>query len=404
MGLCETDIDGLKVGRENPTRVMGVINLSPESFYGGSVATSRDEIVRQVQEIEREGADIIDVGAASSAPKSIYGTTRVGADQELTRVSEAFKSIVDNTHLPVSIDTTSATVAHAALDLGAALVNDVSGLRTDNKMGKLVADADVPIILMADCGEPCLGLDATLDTLKTSMKKAIEEGIGYERIVVDPGIGFGKPTDVDLSIIRNLRRFTLLERPLLVGVSRKAFIGQLLGQPDPAARIVGTIAATSLAVANGADMIRAHDVEEARMAAIIGRALRHSSLMTRDNIELMDLSNEREAALVIEQLGADAEIVHPLAEKAVMLSFRIREAPTSAALIIKQEMLAVGGDAAYHHDVIDHRTDHTDILIMGTPLQLGRMTKRISKMQYFRLIDIAKGIQSLMADRSRQVG
>lgn len=404
MGLCEIDIRGLKVGRENPTRVMGVINLSPESFNSESVATSKDDIIGLVQEMEREGADIIDVGAASTAPKSVYGTTRVDADLELARVSEAFGLIVDNTHLPVSIDTTSATVARAALDLGAALVNDVSGLRTDNRMGKLVADADVPIILMADCGGPCLGLDAILDALRTSIKKAIDVGVRYERIVVDPGIGFGKPTDVDLSIIRNLRRFILLERPLLVGVSRKAFIGHLLDQPDPSMRITGTIAATSVAVANGADIIRAHDVEEARMAAVVGRALRHSSVMKEDNVELMNLSNEREASLVIEQLGAGAEIIQPLAEKAVMLSFRIREVSTPAALIIKQEMLAVGGDAVYHHDVIDHRTDYTDVLIMGTPLQLGRMTKRISKMQYFGLIDIGNAIQSLMADRSFQVG
>lgn len=403
-GRHTTRICGLEIGAGNNVRVMGVLNLSPESFYRGSIATDPNDICTTVESMEKGGADIIDVGAASTAPKSVYGTMNVNQDEELKRVREALGLIVETTRLPVSIDTKSASVAEAALDMGASIINDISGLRSDSRMAKLVADRDVPIVVMANCGEPCLSVEAALDSLSSSIKNAIDAGVDRNQIIVDPGIGFGKPSEVDCAFLRNLRLFSLLGQPLLVGVSRKAFIGELLCLPDPAQRLTGTIAATSIAVLNGADIIRAHDVVEARVAAVIGEALRVPPSRATSGMEILGPCNEREAELLINQVGAGTEIAKRLADKAVTLSIIVRNVRTPAALIIKQEMLALGGDAAYHYDVIDHKTDSTDVLLMGTPLHLGRLVKRLMKMQDFGLADIGSEIRDLMRERASNAG
>ncbi len=383
---------------------MGVLNLSPESFYRGSVVSDPDEIHEAVEGMEKDGADFIDVGAASTAPKNVYGTTDVSETEELRRIRDLLGLVVERTRLPISIDTRSASVAEAALDMGASLVNDTSGLREDTRMAKLVADRAVPIVLMANCGEPCANPEAALDSLVLSIKNATDAGVGSDQIIIDPGVGFGKPVETDCAILKNLRIFSLLGRPLLVGVSRKAFIGELLGLPDPAQRLTGTIAATSIAVLNGADIIRAHDVREARAAATIGEALRMPVSWCGNGIEILAPCNEKEAELLIQQVGTSAEITRQLASKASMLSILVRDVQTPAALILKQEMLAVGGDAAYHRDVIDHKTDRTDVLVIGTPLHLNKLVKRITTMRDFGLADIGSGIQDVMSKRNLDSG
>lgn len=383
---------------------MAVLNLSPESFYHGSVVSDPDEIHEAVEGMEKDGADFIDVGAASTAPKNVYGTTDVSETEELRRIRDLLGLVVERTRLPISIDTRSASVAEAALDMGASLVNDTSGLREDTRMAKLVADRAVPIVLMANCGEPCENPEAALDSLVLSIKNATDLGVGSDQIIIDPGVGFGKPVETDCAILKNLRIFSLLGRPLLVGVSRKAFIGELLGLPDPAQRLTGTIAATSIAVLNGADIIRAHDVREARAAATIGEALRMPVSWSGNGIEILAPCNEKEAELLIQQVGTSAEITRQLASKASMLSILVRDVQTPAALILKQEMLAVGGDAAYHRDVIDHKTDRTDVLVIGTPLHLNKLVKRITTMRDFGLADIGSGIQDVMSKRNLDSG
>jgi dihydropteroate synthase len=379
---------------------MGVLNLSPESFYRDSVVNDPGKIHDAVRGMEKDGADFIDVGAASTAPKNVYGTKDLNKAEELKRIRDMLGLVVDCTRLPISIDTRSASVAEEALDMGASLVNDTSGLREDSRMAKLVADRAVPVVLMANCGEPCASAEASLESLVASVKNAMHAGVNPDQIILDPGIGFGKPTETDCAILRNLRIYSLLGRPLLVGVSRKAFIGELLGLPDPAERLTGTVAATSIAVLNGADIIRAHDVREARMATSIGEALRTPISWETDNIELLGLCNEREAELLIQQVGASAEITRQLASKALTLNILLRDVQTAAALILKQEMLAVGGDAAYHHDVIDHKTDRTDVLLLGSPLQLNKLMKRIMSMRDFGLADIGSRIRDTMSKRA----
>jgi len=267
------NVRGLLIGPEQPVRVMGVINLSPESFYKGAIAHTPEEFLRQYEKAVSQGADIIDIGGASTAPGNVYDISEMSVEEEIRRVSAALRTLPDS-KTPISIDTTSSRVAEIALDYGASIVNDVSGLQADPRMARLVANSEAVVILMANCHPPCGSVQKSLDSIKASLMTARDNGIDPGRIIIDPGIGFGKPPVVDYSILRNLDKFVLLGFPLLVGVSRKAFIGQILGQDSPDDRLVGSIAATSIAVMNGAHMIRAHDVREARIAARIGESIR----------------------------------------------------------------------------------------------------------------------------------
>jgi dihydropteroate synthase len=271
--LILVDIEGLQIGPEQPVRIMGVINLSPESFYKGTIAKTPEKLQMQMKKAISEGADIIDIGGASTAPGQFYDTSGVSMEEEYRRVSEALPFLAD-IRTPISIDTTSSKVAELALDYGVSIVNDVSGLQADPKMARLVADRQANVILMANCDPPCGSVQKSLDSLRTSLFVARDNGIDPGKIILDPGIGFGKPPVVDYSILRNLGRFLTLGFPIMVGVSRKAFIGHVLNQIDPGNRLEGSIAATSIAVMNGAHMIRAHDVRETKIAARIGEAIR----------------------------------------------------------------------------------------------------------------------------------
>lgn len=267
------DVDGVCIGEGYPVRFMGILNLSPESFYKGTVATDKSKIEQIIDKMEKDDADIIDVGAASTAPKNVYGTSEISEREELKRLMMVLRDITNSTNLPISIDTVSSKVAAMALDMGVAMVNDVSGLRADPKMADLVSSRDVPIVIMANCGTPCDSVPSSLNSLETSHTIAINSGIRQEKILLDPGIGFGKPAAVDFEILRSLQQFTRFNQPLLVGVSRKAFIGSLLNQKDPAERLNGSLAATAIAVYNGAKVIRTHDIKETKMAVRIVEAV-----------------------------------------------------------------------------------------------------------------------------------
>jgi len=396
-------IDKLEIGADSPVRIMGILNLSPESFYPKSVATVKEDIQNLVTRMEKDGADLIDVGGASSAPKTIYDTSDVLVEEELKRIQSGLAAVVEVASVPVSIDTKSSIVAETALGLGATLVNDISGLRSDPKMAELVADSKVPIILMGQCDDPCIGIQKSMDALKESLSIADNVGIAKERIILDPGIGFGKPAEVDYAILRGLRRFTMWGHPVLVGISRKAFIGELFGLADPRDRLIGTVAATALAVSRGAKIVRAHDILEAKLAARMGEELSISIEEKEKKVSLYGFMNEKEAEIVIEQIGTGGEIVTALSRKAVNLSFLLRNIKTPAALIIKQEMLALGGDAAYHTDVIDSKVEKTDVLVMGTPLQLDRFIDKLLRMDYFGLPKVGGTMRDLMAKREKRL-
>ncbi|MFW9802907.1 MAG: dihydropteroate synthase, partial [Candidatus Thorarchaeota archaeon] len=294
--------------------------------------------------------------------------------------------------------------AEFALDSGAALVNDISGLRADSKMAKVVAERDIPVVLMSLCEKPCAIIQQSLNALSESLELAHAAGIANERIIVDPGIGFGKPREADFELIRHLKRFTMWGHPVLVGVSRKAFIGDLLAQTNPNDRLTGTIGVTSIVVARGASIIRTHDIMEARQAASVGEKLRNWTRETEHDIDLLGIIDERTAEIVIEQIGTGADIRRALSRKAVTLSLLLQNIKTPAALIIKQEILALGGDAAYHRDVIDSGVERTDVLVMATPLQLERLTGKLLRMDYFGLRKVGRAIRSLIEKREKKLG
>ena len=273
MKKYHVDIDGLQIGEGYPVRLMGVINLSSESFYKKSVVTKREDIQNVVLRLEEDGADIIDIGGASTAPKNVYGTPDVSENTELDRIKTAMKTIIDCTDLPISVDTVSSRVAENALDLGAHIINDISGLRANSEMVKVIADYEVPVILMANCGTPCENVQASLTVIESSIRKAIDAGISHEKIIIDPGIGFGKPSAVDYSILRELDQFAKFNQPILIGVSRKAFIDALLEQKDPADRLIGSLAATAIAVYKGVNVVRTHDIKETRQVVKIVEAI-----------------------------------------------------------------------------------------------------------------------------------
>ncbi|MFW9843834.1 MAG: dihydropteroate synthase [Candidatus Thorarchaeota archaeon] len=267
------DLEGLRIGEGYPVRLMGILNLSPESFYKDTTVSEKASIQQLVEKMDKDGVDIIDIGAVSTAPSDIYGTPMVSEKEEISRVKNALGYVTDVTNLPLSIDTVSSKVAETALDMGVSMVNDVSGLRSDSKMVELVRVKDIPIVIMANCGSPCESISTVLQSLEESYAIAISSGIEEDKIIIDPGIGFGKPAEVDLEILGRLQQFTRFNQPLLVGVSRKAFIGSLLNLEDPAKRLNGSLAATTIAVYNGANVIRTHDVMETRMAVQIGEAI-----------------------------------------------------------------------------------------------------------------------------------
>jgi dihydropteroate synthase len=264
VGLA-ADLAGLKVGDAYPVRVVGVINVSPESFYKGSIVTTREEIAAATSKMVEEGAEILDVGAMSTAP---YLQTEISVDEEKKRLTSAIKVIKEKVNVPVSADTTRSIPAEAAIKAGADIINDVSGLKNDARMARLVAEYDVPLIIVARGGTPQGGspIQRVITALKQSLHIAEGAGISLDKIVVDPGIGFFRQTEYpwyiwDCSVIGNLQKLRKLGRPIHVGVSRKSFIGKILVQENPEQRLFGSLSAAAIAVFNGAHLVRTHDVK-----------------------------------------------------------------------------------------------------------------------------------------------
>ncbi len=261
----------------NEPKVMGVINVSPESFYKGSVRNDEVKLVEAAVRMVEEGASFIDIGAKSTAP---YLETQISVEEEIKRAVWAVKTVRDHVDVPISIDTTSSRVAEEAIRAGADVINDVTGLKGDPEMVKVAAEYSVPVVVCAsgevmNLSDP---IHTVIDLLQESL--VIAEKHGIDEIAVDPAIGFLRPEwppwyEWDSKVLANLNMLKIFGRPILVGVSRKSFIGQITGRKDPSERLPGSLAATAIAVWNGASIIRAHDVGETidavRMAAFMTR-------------------------------------------------------------------------------------------------------------------------------------
>ncbi|MFQ6012803.1 MAG: dihydropteroate synthase [Thermoplasmata archaeon] len=258
------------------TVVMGILNVTPDSFADGGRYVEPQAAVDRAVEMVKEGAGLVDVGAESTRPFS----EPVSTEEEWKRLEPVLAGVVDRLDVPVSVDTYKPETAAKALDLGATMVNDVTGLR-DPKMVSLVAQHDVPAVIMHMLGEPRTMQedpqyeDVVADIvrfLRQRIAEAVEGGVAPEKLVVDPGIGFGKTMDHNLRILRHLGAFRSLGRPLLVGVSRKGFLGKLL-DAEVEGRLEGGLAAAVVAACNGAHIVRAHDVQETVRALAIADAI-----------------------------------------------------------------------------------------------------------------------------------
>jgi dihydropteroate synthase len=253
------------------TLVMGILNVTPDSFSDGGLFTDVEVAVEHAERMVAEGADIIDIGGESSRP----GADPVTAEIEMDRVLPVIEKLAKTIEIPISIDTYRSSVARKALDAGACIVNDISALRGDADMASVVAEAGVPVVLMHMKGTPkdmqidphydCV-ISEIISFLRTRIQTAVDAGISPDHIIIDPGIGFGKTLANNLEIIRRLRDFRILDVPILIGTSRKSFIGKVLGL-NTGDRIEGTAATVAVAIANGADIVRVHDVKE--MAKVV---------------------------------------------------------------------------------------------------------------------------------------
>jgi dihydropteroate synthase len=254
------------------TYVMGIINATPDSFSGDGVGVDLEAAMRLAEQMVEDGADIIDVGGESTRP----GADRIGAGEELRRAIPVVEALVQRVRVPVSIDTSKAEVARAAFDAGATILNDTEGLRADSELAGAAAATGAAVVLMEN-GRGVTYHDLMPDIaarLEESAAIATQAGIARGRLIVDPGLGFGKGVDQNLEVVRRLGELCSLGLPLLVGPSRKSTIGQVLGLPV-GERLEGTAALVALSIANGADLIRVHDVRAmvrvARMADAVVR-------------------------------------------------------------------------------------------------------------------------------------
>ena len=263
------------------TLVMGILNVTPDSFFDGGRHPDVVAGVGHALEMVHDGADIIDVGGESSRP----GAAPVPVEVELARVVPVIAGIREKSEVLISIDTTKARVAREALAAGATIVNDISALRFDPEMASVVADAGAFVVLMHMQGTPRTMQENPIYTdpvaeikafFADRMEAAVRAGIPESRIILDPGIGFGKRLEHNLAILRGIGSFLELGAPVLIGLSRKSFLGEILDLPAEE-RLVGTIAANAVAVRNGADIIRVHDVKEGRETVEVARRLREDA-------------------------------------------------------------------------------------------------------------------------------
>jgi len=260
------------------TYLMGILNVTPDSFYDGGKFSNLDEAVKRGTKMAEEGADIIDIGGESTRPRS----EPIGLEEELSRVIPVIERLSKEIEVPLSIDTYKSFVAKKALDSGASMINDISALRFDAEMKKIAAEYEVPIVLMHIKGTPKnMQDDPYYDDvmkeissyLKESIQIAKDAGIEEDKIIIDPGIGFGKRLEDNLDILKNLSILKTLEKPILVGPSRKSFIGKVLDLP-PEERLEASLGALAVAIFNGANLVRVHDVKESLRVARLVDAIR----------------------------------------------------------------------------------------------------------------------------------
>ncbi|MGB9939162.1 dihydropteroate synthase [Methanosarcina sp.] len=399
--VVDTDICGMKLGDQYPSHVMGVINLSPESFYESSVV-SPDSALEIALKMVKDGATFLDLGGRSTWRFS----EPVSRKEELKRLLPVLEVLEGNVDAVISVDTMFSEIAEEALKKGAQVINDVSGFTADPRMIEVVADYGCPAVVMASNkvpGDP-LGMDSIIGSLDSIIQAAEAGGINPEKLILDPAIG--RWTDEKLPIydfetLDDFERLKIFEKPLLAALSRKSFIGDVLEKPATE-RLYGSLAAAAIAVYKGAHIIRTHDVPETSDVVKLSGTLRSRPSVVREGryeVSVVEVKAPQDAAIVMRKLGVTGIGSQVMQNKSVHLMLKIRNLTTTEALIIKQEMLARGGDAALTRDAVSHETEMTDVLVMGTLLQLGRLARKLEG-QARSLPLIAEMIRECIVNRS----
>ena len=259
------------------TRLMGIINISPDSFYEQSRCNSTDEVLQKAEKMIREGADFLDLGAESSRP----GSKPISEQEEIDKLIPVISSLVKITDIPISVDTYKPTVAKEALQAGAKIINDITGLQKSSEMADVISMFHAGVILMHMQGSPITMqnnpsyknvIQEVKEFLEQSVKISKAAGIFSDQIAIDPGIGFGKNQKHNLEILSQLEKFIELGKPILIGVSWKSFIGNILNLP-PERRLEGSLAASVIGITKGASIVRTHDVKETRNAIKVAEAI-----------------------------------------------------------------------------------------------------------------------------------
>ncbi len=241
------------------TYVMGIINLTPDSFSGDGLGADVESAVEQALRFQEEGADILDIGAESTRP----GHEQISINEELYRLIPALEAVAKRVNIPISVDTYKAEVAKRAVNAGAVIINDIWGLKAESDLAQVAADTGAGMVLMHNqTGTNYVNLIPDIvSSLRDSVRTALEAGVLRENIIIDPGIGFGKNPDQNLEVLNRLNQLTEVGCPILTGTSRKSTLGLLLDLP-PDQRVEGTAATVSLSIVRGADIVRVHDVKE----------------------------------------------------------------------------------------------------------------------------------------------
>ncbi|MEW6357425.1 MAG: dihydropteroate synthase [Planctomycetota bacterium] len=275
MARTRNVLNDLGLGRR--TLVMGILNVTPDSFSDGGRFFDVAAALAHARRMVEEGADIIDIGGESTRP----GAGRLSAEEECSRVLPVIEALRREFEVVISIDSWKAAVAQHALDAGANMINDIGGLRLDPAMAGLAAERGAPVVIMHMQGTPQTmqhkpTYNDVIGDIKTFLEDGIDRaaaaGVPREKVLIDPGIGFGKTLEHNLEILRRLHEFTDLDAPVLIGTSRKAFLGKILDVP-PENRMIGTMATVALAVREGASVVRVHDVREAVQTVKVADAI-----------------------------------------------------------------------------------------------------------------------------------
>ncbi|MBN2109620.1 MAG: dihydropteroate synthase [Methanosarcinaceae archaeon] len=379
--VVDVDICGLKVGDEHPVRLMGVINLSKESFYRGSVV-STDSLLDVARRMVDEGATLIDIGARSTWP---LAKPVIDKEEEMERMIPALDILKDDVDALISVDTVYSGIAEESLKHGADIINDVSGFTADPHMIDVVADHDCPAVVMASEEVPgdTLGMDAVMDSLASIISRADARGIDTDKLILDPAIGRWIPEKDPIFDFETMDRFESLKvfgKALLAAISRKSCIDAVLHRPA-SERLYGSLAATAIVVHKGAHIIRTHDIPETKDVVDVARAMRHRQPCVRSEdleVSLVDITRPDDAAYLMKRMGVTGTGAKVMKNKTVSRVIRVNNISTTEALMIKQEILARGGDAALERDAVSHETEKTDVLIMGTLLQFQKLVRKLS--------------------------